>query len=138
MKCMVSSRPKQGTRPVFFNFQVLHQNSVLLAVNASLLWFNNASGVYLVQVSLLLIGHWGLGYFFRYRPLYLIVWKIVQSLRQRRRKRPIQRNTSKPIHFYQCTILPLLVICRNDKNKQLTLISQRKLAFTARNKLFAL
>jgi hypothetical protein len=32
----------------------------------------------------------------------------------------------------------LLVISGNDKNKQLTLLSQRKLAITARNKLFAL
>jgi hypothetical protein len=31
-----------------------------------------------------------------------------------------------------------LVISRNDKNKQLTLLSQRKLALTAINKLFAL
>jgi hypothetical protein len=30
-----------------------------------------------------------------------------------------------------------LVISRNDKNKQLTLFSQRKLALTAKNKLFA-
>ncbi len=35
-----------------------HKNSksVFLAVNASLRWLNNAVGVYLVQVSLLLIG----------------------------------------------------------------------------------
>jgi hypothetical protein len=31
-----------------------------------------------------------------------------------------------------------LVISWNDKNKQLTLLSQRKLALTARNTLFAL
>jgi hypothetical protein len=31
-----------------------------------------------------------------------------------------------------------LVISRNDKNKQVTLLSQHKLALTARNKLFAL
>jgi hypothetical protein len=31
-----------------------------------------------------------------------------------------------------------LVISRNDKNKQLTLFSQRKLALTARNTLFAI
>ena len=31
----------------------------------------------------------------------------------------------------------LLVISKNDKNKQLTLLSQRKLALTARNTLFA-
>jgi hypothetical protein len=30
------------------------------------------------------------------------------------------------------------VLSRNDKNKQLKLLSQRKLALTAKNKLFAL
>jgi hypothetical protein len=30
-----------------------------------------------------------------------------------------------------------LAISKNDKNKQLTLLNQRKLAFTARNALFA-
>jgi hypothetical protein len=60
--------------------------SMYLAVNASLHWLINVSGVYLVQVSLLLIGQRGLGHFFRYRPLLLIGWRIVQILRQRRRK----------------------------------------------------
>jgi hypothetical protein len=31
-----------------------------------------------------------------------------------------------------------LVICGNEKNKQLTLLSQRKLALTARNTLFGM
>jgi hypothetical protein len=83
--------------------------SVFLAVNASLRWLNNVSGVYLVQVSLLLIGQQGLGHFFRYRPLLPIGWRIVQILHQRRRKTtntaPITLSaSSKPIHFYQCTI----------------------------------
>ena len=60
--------------------------SVFLAVNASLRWLNNVSGVYLVQVSMLLIGQRGLGHFFRYRPLLPIGWRIVQI------KRPIQRQ----------------------------------------------
>jgi hypothetical protein len=38
------------------------------------------------QVSLLLIGQQGLGDFFRSRPLLLIGWRIVQILRQIRRK----------------------------------------------------
>jgi hypothetical protein len=42
--------------------------------------------MYLVQVSLFRIGHQGLGYFFRYRPLLPIGWRIVQILRQRQRK----------------------------------------------------
>jgi hypothetical protein len=39
-----------------------------------------------VQVSLLFIGQQGFGHFFRYRPLLPIGWRIVQILRQRRRK----------------------------------------------------
>jgi hypothetical protein len=48
------------------------RKSMYLAVNASLHWLINVSGVYLVQVSLLLIGQRGLGHYFRYRPLLLI------------------------------------------------------------------
>jgi hypothetical protein len=44
--------------------------SVILAVNASLRWLNNVSGVYLVQVSLLLIGQQGLGHFFSIGPCF--------------------------------------------------------------------
>jgi hypothetical protein len=43
-----------------------------------------------------------------------------------------QANPHLSIHNYNP-----LVISRNDKNKQLTLLSQRKLALTARNTLFA-
>ncbi len=48
--------------------------------------FNNVSDVYLVQVSLLFIDLQGLRYFFRYQPLLHIGWRIVQILRQHRRK----------------------------------------------------
>jgi hypothetical protein len=41
---------------------------------------------YLFKVSLLFIGQHGLGHFFRYRPFVPIGWRIVQILRQRRRK----------------------------------------------------
>jgi hypothetical protein len=60
--------------------------SVFLVVNASLHWLNNVSGVYFVQVPLLLVGQQELGHIFRYRPLLPIGWWIVQILRQRRRK----------------------------------------------------
>jgi hypothetical protein len=59
-------------------------------------------------------------------------------------KQPMQRQ----LFFVQCTqqANPVLsmnnytprVINRNDKNKQLTLLSQRKLALTARNTPFAI
>jgi hypothetical protein len=42
--------------------------------------------MYLVQVSLLLNDQQGLGYFLRYQPLLHIGWRIVQILRQRRKK----------------------------------------------------
>ncbi len=56
---------------------------VIRAINASLRLINNVVGVYLVQVSLLLIGQPGLGHFFRNRPLLPIGWRIVH---QRQRK----------------------------------------------------
>jgi hypothetical protein len=92
MTCMVSSKPKKVTRPVFKLFRLEHlqcfynAKNVFLVVNASLHWLNNVSGVYLVQVSLLLIGQRSSGHFFRYRPLLLIGWRIVQILRHHRRK----------------------------------------------------
>ncbi len=48
--------------------------NVFLTVNASLGWLNNISGVYIVQVSWLLIGQQGLVQFFRYP----IGWRIVK------------------------------------------------------------
>jgi hypothetical protein len=96
--------------------------------------------VYLVQVSLLLIGQQGLGHFFRYYPLLPIDWKIVQILRHAGGKRPIQRQPLLVQYKQQANSLlsrhnytPLL-ISGNDKNKQLTLLSQRKLALTVRNR----
>jgi hypothetical protein len=44
-----------------------------------------------------------------------------------------QANPRLSIHHYAPR-----VISKNDKNKQLTLLSQRKLALTARNTLFAI
>jgi hypothetical protein len=44
--------------------------SVILAVNASLRWFNNVKDGYLGQVFLFLFGQQGLGHFFRYWPCF--------------------------------------------------------------------
>ncbi len=66
--------------------------SVFLAVNAGLSWLNNASGVYLTQVSVFLIGQQHLVDFFRYRPLLPIGWRIVQLLRYARGQQQIQRK----------------------------------------------
>jgi len=110
---------------------LLYAKRVFLGVNASLHWLNIISGVYLVQVSLLLIGQRGSGHFFSYRSLLLIGWSIVQILRQRRRKtkRPIQRQPVLVQYLQEANPLlsmnnyTPLVISRNDKNKQLTLLA---------------
>jgi hypothetical protein len=52
--------------------------SLFLAIIASLHWLNNVSGIYLIQVSLLLIGQNG--------SSLPIGWRIVQILRQQLRK----------------------------------------------------
>jgi hypothetical protein len=59
------------------------------------------------------------------------------------RKRPIQRQPLLVQYQHQDDrILSMnnytLVISENDKNKQLTLLSQRKVALTAKNTLYAL
>jgi hypothetical protein len=84
---MVSSRPK-GDRAILKKFLgdpiIYNAKSVFHAVNASLLWLNNDSGVYFVQVFSLLTGQLGLRHFFRYRPLLPIGWRNVQIVHQRR------------------------------------------------------
>jgi hypothetical protein len=82
--------------------------------------------MYLVPISLLLIGQQGL-------PLLFIFWRIVQILRQRRRKTTNTAPTT--LIAIQATMnnYTPLVIRRNDDNKQLTLLSQRKLALTGKN-----
>jgi hypothetical protein len=90
------------------------------------------------------MGQQGLEHFFRYLPLLSIGWNIVQILRQRRRKTPIQRQQL--LVQYKQQANPLLsvhnytplVISRKDKNKQLTLLSQCKLTLTVKNALFAI
>jgi hypothetical protein len=60
MTCLVSSRPRYGLREhlkFFFGVSMIcNAKSVFLAVHTSLCCLNNVSGVYLVQVSLILIG----------------------------------------------------------------------------------
>jgi hypothetical protein len=59
-------------------------------------------------------------------------------------KRPIQRQPLLMQYKQQTNpLLPMynytpLVISRNDKNKQLTLLSQRKISLTTKNIIFAL
>jgi hypothetical protein len=114
---------------IFYNAK-----SILISVNANLCWLNNVSGVYIVQVSLLLIGQQSLGDFFRYQ----------QFNANAGGKRPIQCQPLLAQYKQQANLIlsmnnntPLL-ISWNAKNKQLTLLSQCKLALTVRNTLFAL
>ncbi len=66
----------QGHFLNFFSCSVLkwfyNAKSVFFAINASLLWLNNDVGVYLVQVSLLLIGQQGLGISAGIGPCFLL------------------------------------------------------------------
>jgi hypothetical protein len=94
-------------------------------------WFNNASGVYLVQVSLLLIGQQDSGHFFRYRPLLPVGWKMYLQiiLQQERKMVNTAPTTLSAIQAASQSILSMhnytpLVISGNDKNKPLTLFSQ--------------
>ncbi len=78
----------------FYNFlaaPIFTWKCVFFAVSVSLHWLNIVSGVYLVQVPLLLIGQHCWGHFFRYRPVLLIGWRTGQIVRQRQRKKT---NTS--------------------------------------------
>jgi hypothetical protein len=142
MTCMVSSRPKQGTRPVL-NF--LGASIILFSkkcISRGLHWLNNVAGVYLFKcfldsyVSRVWEISLGIG------PWLPVGWRIVQSLHQRRRKmtmnQPLllqhkqQANPLLSMHNYTT-----LVISGNYKNKQPTLSSHCKLALTARNTHFA-
>jgi hypothetical protein len=118
-----------GTGP-FLNFLRSCSND-FLTQKVYFLAVNYVRGLYLVQVSVILIGQQGFGHFFRYRPLLPIGCRAVhcvQIVRQCRRK---TTNTA-PITL--CAIQAemhnniALVISGNDKNKKLTLLRQRKLS----------
>jgi hypothetical protein len=81
--------------------------------------------VYLVKVSLLLIGQQDLVDFFRYRPFLPIGLRIVQILCQRRGKTTNTAPTT--LSAIQAAsqstfVSEQIVIRKNDKNKQLTII----------------
>jgi hypothetical protein len=113
---------------------IFNAYSVFLAVNASLCCLNNVSGVHLVQVSLLLIGQQGLGHFFREQPWLLIGRRTVHVVRQCQRKMSNAAPTTHGAIQAEANSLLLhnftpLVISGKDKNKQLTILSQCKLAY---------
>ena len=110
-----------GDEAIFKNFRCSN-DFLMQKVYFSL---NNVSGVYLVQISLPLIGQQGLGDFFRYRPLLPIGWRIVQILRLRQRKTtntaPITLSAKQEPSQSAFINEQLYSTCnsRNDKNKQL-------------------
>ncbi len=94
---------------------------------------NNVTGLYLFQVSLLLIGQQGLEQFFKYCANFMPTPRRKTTNAAPTTLGAIQAACQFTLHNYT----PLM-ISWNVKNKLLTLLSQRKLALTARNTLFAL
>ncbi len=131
MTCMLSSRTKEGTEPSFYIFWVLQ-------------WFYNGkvyfSRLMRVFVGLIMLADCSSSRF----PCFLLVsrvWDISSGIDlashwqkdctnctpMREKMKNTEPTTlsatgSKPIHFYQCTIL--LHFSGNDKNKQLTFLIQ--------------
>ncbi len=112
-------------------------------VNASFCWLNNVKGVYLVQLSLLLIGRSSVGAISSsIGPCFSLAGWLCKFYARARGKLPIQRQPLLVQYKQQVNQLfsmhnyTPLVISGNDKNKQKTLQSLRKLALTARNTLF--
>ncbi len=106
----------------FLNFLVLqwfyNAKSVFLAVNASLRWLNNVSRIYLTQVSWFLIGqqhlasHW----------LADCANAITGGQQQIQSQLLLVQHKKQVIPFLSMYKYSPLVIRRNDKNKQLTII----------------
>jgi hypothetical protein len=101
-------------------------------------WLNNVRGVYLVQVSLLLIDQQGLGHFLGIGPCFPLAGGLCKLYANAGGKRPIhsqpllvqykhQANPLLSMHYYTP-----LVISRKDKNKKVTLLIERKLTLTRR------
>jgi hypothetical protein len=82
---------------------ILCTKSVCLSINASLSWLNNVVGVYLVQVSWLLLGQQDLGDFFRYGPCFLLAEGLCKFYANAGGKQTVQRQL-------------LLVPCKQQAN----------------------
>ncbi len=87
---------------------------------------------------MLLIGQQELGHFLCIDPCFPLARGMCKFYANAGGKRPIQRQPLLVHYKHQANLLLLmlnyilLVICRNDKNKQLTFLSQCKLAFTGK------
>jgi hypothetical protein len=105
-------------------------NQKVYLVNASLRWLNDVVGVYLFQVSLLLIGQQGFGKFLQVSGLashwldncanFPPTLEEMNQYLQRQLLLVQYTQQANPLLFtHNCTPL---VISRNDKNKKLTII----------------
>jgi hypothetical protein len=105
-------------------------------------WLNNVTR--LVKVSVLFFGQQGLGHFSGLNTCFPLAGRLCKFYANTKGKRPIQRQPLLAQNKQQTNLLLSLhnynplVISGNDKNKQLTLSSQRKLAITGRNMEMAL
>jgi hypothetical protein len=93
-------------------------------VNASLHWLNNVSGVYLIQVSLLLIGQQGLVDFFRYSigPCFPLAGGLRKFYTNAGGRQPIQRQ-------------PLLVQYKQQANPLLSMNNYTPLVISWNEKI---
>jgi hypothetical protein len=97
---LVSSRPnKKRTRPAFKFY------NVFLAVNAGSRWLNNVSGVYIIKVSLLLIGQQGLVDFFWFCPCFPLAGGLCKFYANVVGKQPIQHKPLLDQYKYQANSL---------------------------------
>ncbi len=106
-------------------------------------YVGNVGVVYIVQASLLLIGQLGLAHHSTgigpCFPLAGGLWKFYATAggnRPTQRQQLLVQYKQQANPFLSMLNYTPLVISRNDKNKQLTLLRQCKLALTARNTLF--
>jgi hypothetical protein len=106
---------------------IFYEKSLFLAVNASLRWLNNVNGVYLVQVSLVLINQQGFFISSGIGPCFQLAGGLCKLYANTGGKLQIQVASQSTLSMHNYTPH---VISGNDKNMQLTLLSQRKLALT--------
>jgi hypothetical protein len=120
-----------GDRAIFPMILLHKKCTVFVTVKTRLSWLNNVSGVYLVQVSLLLIGQQGFERFFKYRPFPCL---SLEMLHRRRKMTNTVLTTFNALQAAsQSTFINTQLYSTCDKNQQLTLLGPCKLAFTGRN-----
>jgi hypothetical protein len=124
-----------------FNFTIVHHCTLFLTLTFSFYPLEHCFITFFSTVFKGTVSRDGFG-FWTYRLLLPLAGGLYKFYANAGGKRPIQRQPL--LVQYKKQANPLLsmhnytplVISSNDKNKQLTLLSQRKLALIARNTLF--